>query len=97
MKTLSSYLLLSCLLGISVGAAADAQMCNDMYPADAYEAEERNTLIQDCLAAYAPDPGYEDTASEPDYYEGTVEEFVNEVPAENIPPDELPAEESPPE
>jgi hypothetical protein len=87
MKTFSSYLLLSCLLGISASAAADAQMCNDMYPADAYEAEERNVLIQDCLAAYAPEPTYEDTASEPAYYEGSVEDFVNEVPAEDSPPE----------
>lgn len=87
MKTLPSYLLLSCLLCISAGAVADAQMCNDMYPADAYEAEERNTLIQDCLAAYAPEPTYEETAPEPAYYEGTVEDYVNEeVPAEeNLP------------
>ncbi len=87
MKTFSSYLLLSCLLGISAGAIADAQMCNDMYPADAYEAEERNTLIQDCLAAYAPEPTYEEAASEPVYYEGTVEDYVNEeVPVEENPP-----------
>ena len=96
MKTLSSFLLLSCLSGIAVGVAADTQMCNDMYPADAYEAEERSELIQDCLAAYAPEPtyddsasepAYQDNASEPAYYEGTVEDFVNDVPTEENPPE----------
>lgn len=85
MKTFCSYLLLSCLIGVAAGAVADAETCNDMYPADAYEAEERNALIQDCLAAYAPEPSYEDTASEPTYYEGTVEDYVNEIPAEDAP------------
>lgn len=88
MKTVCSYLFLSGLLGISIGAVADAQMCNDMYPAESYEVEERNTLIQECLDAYAPEPPettYEDSASEPAYYEGTVEDFVNEAPAEDSP------------
>lgn len=86
MKTFSAVFLLS-LFGISVGAMADAQMCNDMYPADAYEAEERNALIQDCLAAYAPEPTYDDSYSESTYYEGSVEDFVNDIPEEESPSD----------
>lgn len=82
MKTYRLLLLL--LAGMSAGAWADSQRCYDMYPIDAYAAEERNTLIQECLAAYAPEPQlteYE-SAPEPAYYEGAVEDFVNETPAE---------------
>lgn len=82
MRNLSFCLLLVWLLGISAGALADKQMCHDLYSADAYEAEERKVLIQDCLAAYAPEPTYEDNTSEASYYEGTVEDFVNEIPTE---------------
>lgn len=84
MRNLSTCLLLTWLFGSSAGAIADAQMCNDMYSADAYEAEERKELIQDCIAAYDPEPTYEESASEPAYYEGTVEDFVSEMPAEDI-------------
>lgn len=77
-------LLLLILVGMSASAWADSQRCYDMYPIDAYTAEERNTLIQECLAAYAPEPQYqeEEGSSEPTYYEGTVEDFVNDTPAE---------------
>ncbi len=70
------------------------ELCNEMYPADAYEYEERMTLMRDCVAMNS-EPTYEEesyqeepypeassAAEEPDYYEGTVEDFVNEIPAQ---------------
>ncbi len=80
MKNLPIYLLLTWLCGASASAVADVRLCTDMYPVDAYEAEDRKALIQDCLAAYAPEPDYQQETSEPNYYEGTVEDFVNEIP-----------------
>lgn len=69
---------------MSVGVWADSQRCYDMYPLDSYTTEDRNALIQECLQHYAPEPQNieSDSASEPAYYEGTVEDFINEAPAE---------------
>ena len=89
MRILPSFTLLLVLSSLGVSSAfADAQMCNEMYPQESYDAEERNALIQDCMAAYAPEPdkAYEESAaSEPAYYEGTVEDFVQEAPVEQTP------------
>lgn len=74
------------------------QYCNEMYPADSYDPEERSLYIQECLEAYgdsgdnepAVEPAYveptydvEEVTDEPEevpYYEGTVQEFVEEQP-----------------
>jgi hypothetical protein len=88
MKIRRFMLLLLIMGGVSAGAwADDSQRCYEMYPHDSYEDVERNALIQECLASYAPEPQYNDYSntageSEPAYYEGTVEDFVNEVPTE---------------
>ncbi len=87
MKIRRFLLLLLTAGGVSAGAwADDSQRCYEMYPHDSYEDVERNALIQECLALYAPEPQDSNesntTESEPAYYEGTVEDFVNEVPAE---------------
>lgn len=72
-----------CLAAFSANASDPSETCNNMYPADSYESEERYMLIQECLQAYTSDTT--DSAAEPDYYEGTVEDYVNQVPAEEPP------------
>jgi hypothetical protein len=78
-----------CLLGIclaasTVTAADPSETCNNMYPADSYESEERYMLIQECLQAYTTDEAT-DSAADPGYYDGTVEDYVNQVPSEEPP------------
>lgn len=75
------------------------QHCNEMYPADSYDPEERSLYIQECLEAYGDSENSEPTmdavdepAYEPDevvnepaevpYYDGTVQDFVEEQPPE---------------
>lgn len=66
-------------LGCIAAQANDArQECNEMYPAEAYDAEERSQYIAECMAAY--DDG--SSEAEPELYEGTVEDFVNEMAPE---------------
>lgn len=85
---------LSCPWVVSAGSDS-YQYCNDMYPADSYDAQERGQYIQECLQAYndagdsysvtqaAEEESYETTdvhTEEAPYYEGTVEEFVGDQP-----------------
>lgn len=76
-----------CLLTWAAGAADPSETCNDMYPVDSYESEERYMLIQECMQAYATDVT-EDSATDPGYYDGTVEDYVNQIPAEEPAPTE---------
>lgn len=78
-----------CLAVHSVNASDPSETCNNMYPADSYESEERYLLIQECLQVYTSDTTT-DSAADPDYYDGTVEDYVNQVPSEE--PPETPAE-----
>ena len=75
--------------------AADAQYCNEMYPSDAYEADERAEYIAACLQDYGVDDSAmapaEDTYEqsempEPGYseYEGTVEDYVETLPGDDM-------------
>lgn len=62
------------------------QYCNEMYPADSYEPAERSLYVQECIDAYGGSDDSEpeelvEEAEEAPYYEGTVEEFVEEQPA----------------
>lgn len=61
------------------------QYCNEMYPADSYEAQERQFYIQECMEAYGEsnvsESAVEDTSDEVPYFDGTVEDFVEEIPA----------------
>ncbi|MBC6903944.1 hypothetical protein DWB84_00455 [Saccharophagus sp. K07] len=89
MKLLSASLSFILLGLTSIASADDSQICYEMYPPGAYSIDERNLLIRECLKAYAPDPVEQDNYSEPavsndepNYYEGTVEDFVNEQPSE---------------
>lgn len=71
-------------VGSAFGSEAN-QYCNDLYPADSYEPEERSQYIQECLSQYADDETYQDETTEADaepeadYYEGTVEDYVEDV------------------
>lgn len=94
MKYSSFYLLALALSGLfcsNAFAQSAQESCSDMYPADAYEHEERNQYIQECIQSYggyddAPsyeEPAYEEKAQaqeEPAYYDGTVEDYVNNLP-----------------
>lgn len=78
-------------LAVMASAVADSdtqQYCNEMYPADSYDAEDRALYISECLQAYSdayePEVALEqapEDAEDASYYEGTVEEFVEEQPA----------------
>lgn len=61
------------------------QYCNEMYPADSYEPADRSFYVQECMDAYSgsdeSEPEVEEATEEASYYEGTVEEFVEEQPA----------------
>jgi hypothetical protein len=85
-----------CALGIylAVAAAANAsdpsQTCSDMYPEDSYAGEERYQLIQECIQNYSTDSGEGSSSADSSYYEGTVEDYVNQIPAEEPPSEEPP-------
>lgn len=69
------------IFGVSGNAIAEdtRQYCEEMYPVDAYDASERAQYINECMAAY----GETATTEEKDeYYEGTVEDFVESIPEE---------------
>jgi hypothetical protein len=70
---------------LGANAADPSETCNDMYPADSYESEERYMLIQECMQAYSTDTA-SDPSADPGYYDGTVEDYVNQVPAEEPTP-----------
>lgn len=70
-----------CLAVFAVHASDPSETCNDMYPVDSYESEERYMLIQECMQAYSTDTAL-DAEADPGYYEGTVEEYVDQIPAE---------------
>ena len=99
----SFWLVMACLTGVSAYASDPAQTCNDMYPADSYEAEDRHALLQECMAAYSSDSegaysgdgesSMTENSNDASYYEGTVEDYVGEIPAEEPVPVEEPAEE----
>lgn len=66
------------------------QYCEEMYPADSYEAGERAQYISECIAVtddgYSDDTDSADESSESnyeEYYEGTVEDYVNSVEGES--------------
>lgn len=66
------------LLLVAVAGVAHAedarQYCEEMYPPESYEPDERNQYIEECIAVTA---GEEET-----YYDGTVEDYVNSIPEE---------------
>lgn len=92
-RIVTAIIALGCPWVVSAGSDT-YQYCNEMYPADSYDAEERGQYIQECLQAYS-DSGdseavtedrYEtsgDYAEEAPYYEGTVEEFVSDQPLDD--------------
>lgn len=90
MKLLCNLVFITFMAGAAGVASADnIQVCYDMYPEDSYEAEERSRLMQECLASYSEEtqadeaqPADASSYEEPAYYEGTVEDFVKEAPAE---------------
>ncbi len=85
MRTLPVMFIL--LVGIAVPAAqaeSAASYCNEMYPPESYEAEERSEYIRDCMAAYGeevpePVPETETYDSADRYYDRSVEEYVDSV------------------
>lgn len=90
MKTITFIVSLFALASVA-SAVADSdtqQYCNEMYPADSYDAEDRALYISECLQAYGDSYESEVAQEQPAedaqdaiYYEGTVEEFVEEQPA----------------
>jgi hypothetical protein len=70
-------------LPVSLQAQDPTQYCNDMYSSDAYDGEDRYRLLQECIASQADTSANTETPPEPDYYDGTVEDYVNQVPEEN--------------
>lgn len=84
MRIWSASFLMYLVLGLGcIAAQANGarQECEEMYPADAYDAEERSQYIAECMTAY--DDG--SSEAEPELYEGTVEDFVNEMAPEESP------------
>lgn len=75
----------------SASASDPSQTCSDMYPEDSYESEERYMLIQECIQNYSSSSAEEPSTADPSYYEGTVEDYVNQIPAEEPPPEEPPS------
>lgn len=76
-----------CVFGFAVLAAHASdptQTCYDMYPVDSYESSERYNLIQECMQAYSGHNTYDsyENNSDSGYYDGTVEDYVHELPAE---------------
>jgi hypothetical protein len=89
-RSLLATFCLGWALGFSSGAAANgAQLCYDMYSSDVYDSQDRYSLVQECLSAYATDQdsqpvNYTDASANQgnldDYYQGTVDDFVNDLP-----------------
>lgn len=85
---MKTSLILLCLLSASAFASETQEYCNEMYPADSYDAQERNQYIAECMESYGDD-SYEDSYDEPQeptsseedsgYYDGTVEQFVDSI------------------
>lgn len=66
-------------------ASDTQQYCNEMYPADSYDPSDRSLYVQECMDAYADSAEAEpvevmDEPEEVPYYEGTVEEYIEEQP-----------------
>jgi hypothetical protein len=79
------------------------QYCSGIYPTETYQGEERDLYVQECIQAYeqttetdaaAPEPLAEAAAEEEiPPYEGTVDQFVAELPTEETsPPEDLPTD-----
>jgi hypothetical protein len=64
----------------AVSAQSARQYCEEMYPVDAYEPEERQQYIEECVAVTADSYGESDGGG---YYEGTVEDYVETLPEDN--------------
>lgn len=68
----------------SVASAQSArQYCEEMYPIESYEADERSQYIDECIAVTA------DEYAEPQdggYYDGTIDDYVESLPADNSAP-----------
>lgn len=64
--------------GLAFAGPEANQYCNDMYPADSYDAEDRSFYVNECLESYADEE--QDSVEEDAYYDGTVEDFVETVP-----------------
>lgn len=96
MKTIPFVLALTffgCPWLVSAQSPSD---CQEMYPADSYEAEDRAFYIEECMQAYGDsdmgessvdaqaEPEYNPEAVEAEapeetpYYDGTVEDFVQD-------------------
>lgn len=75
-------LFLSCCVA-TVWAASAQEYCNEQYPEESYDAEDRAFYLQECVAAYQDDTApASDVAEDASYYNGTVEQFVSETPEE---------------
>lgn len=58
-------------------ASSARQNCEQMYPPESYDSEERAQYISECMAATAEPP---EADTETVDYEGTVEDFVESLP-----------------
>lgn len=65
----------------SVASAQSArQYCEEMYPVESYEVDERSQYIDECIAVTA------DEYAEPQedgYYDGTIDDYVESLPADD--------------
>lgn len=92
--------ILLCAAGFVIPAAqaeSAASYCNEMYPSESYEADERSEYIRDCMAAYGEETTEEVSEQAPEteeydgtdkYYDRTVEEYVDSVDTETDPGNE---------
>lgn len=88
MRSLPAILI--CFVGFAIPATqaeSAASYCNEMYPPESYEAEERSEYMKDCMAAYGedlPEPVTETEAYDgmDKYYDRSVEEYVDSVSTE---------------
>lgn len=86
-KNMSKYyrygLIFALLIVAAPSMAVTAQIyCNDLYPPDSYDdPQERNQYLQECLESYIDDSAESSSPEEP-YYEGTVEDYVEDIPVD---------------
>lgn len=84
-RLMESLVLLGAVLALNTHASSAREYCEEMYPSESYEAEDRKFYIDECLQAYGDNSSYDQSSSNPDhdrYYDGTVEDFVESLPDE---------------
>lgn len=88
---------LAVMLPVYAGAENAGTYCNEMYPVDSYDPADRAQYVSECLDSYNDDEAetpsqvseeaYSETqpvqTEQTDYYEGTVEDYVNTSESEN--------------